>query len=147
MKKTSILGLFLLITGAFAQAQILQPVTWSYAAKRFNKNEVTVYLKATMEPGWHIYSTQQKEGGPIKTSFEFDKKGYQLIGTITEPKPVSKFEKAFEMDVMYFDSSVVFSQKVRLPGSGTVRGNLTYMTCNDQKCLPPETIAFSVPVK
>lgn len=75
MKKIMFIAVFILTIGVTAHAQILKPVTWSYAAKRLDKNKVMVYLKATMERGWHIYSTRQEDGGPVKTSIEFDKKG------------------------------------------------------------------------
>jgi hypothetical protein len=47
--------------------QVLSPVKWSYAAKKISQNEADIYLKATIDDGWHIYSTAQKDGGPIKT--------------------------------------------------------------------------------
>jgi len=147
MNRIILFGLLALMVSATAKAQILQPVTWSYAAKRLNNDKASVYLKATMEPGWHLYSTKQQEGGPVKTTFIFDKKGYALIGALTEPKPLIRFEKAFDMEVAFFQVSVIFSQRVRLPAPGSVGGKLTYMACNDQQCLPPETIGFSIPVK
>jgi hypothetical protein len=62
----------IVVLAAFAvNAQIMKPVTWSYAAKKTSKNEATVFLKATIQPGWHIYSQYLKEGGPIPTSFTF----------------------------------------------------------------------------
>src|ERR1700760_3336421 len=102
MKKLLVLvtALFLSI-GAFAQIET--PVKWSYAAKRVSPTEAVVFIRATIDDGWHIYSSNQKEGGPIKTSFDFSpSKEYALVGKISEPKPVSKFEKTFSMDVMYF---------------------------------------------
>ncbi len=60
-----------LVLCAGAYAQIETPVRWSYAAKKVNGKEAVVLLKATIKPGWHIYSLNVKDGGPIKTSFEF----------------------------------------------------------------------------
>ena len=52
------------------------------------------------------------------------------------------------MNVSYFENSVVFQQKIKLKKAATtVKGKLEYMTCNDQKCLPPEDLDFSVDVK
>jgi len=57
-------------------------------------------------------------------------------------------EKAFGMEVAYFENEVIFQQKIRLKtGQATVSGTLEYMTCNDQKCLPPDDLEFSIPVK
>lgn len=147
MKKL-LLILVILFTGRMAFAQVETPVTWQYAAKKVSPTEAMILFKATIDEGWHIYSLNIKDGGPIKTSFKFTPlKEYTLSGKTIEPKPVTKFEKAFSMNVSYFENSVVFQQKVKLKGKkATVKGTLEYMTCNNQKCLPPEDVNFSVPV-
>ncbi len=148
MKKL-LLSLTLLIFSATVFAQIETPVKWSYAAKKTGKNQAVVMLKATIDEGWHVYSQNIKEGGPEKTSFMFTpSKNYTLVGTTVEPKGITKFEQVFGMDVVYFEKSVIFQQKVKLnAASTTVKGTLRYMTCNDQKCKQPEEVEFSIPVK
>ena len=148
MKKlTLFLAVSFLSTGLFAQ--ILQPVKWSYAAKRISKTEAVLLLKATIDNGWHIYSTRQKEGGPVKTEFTFTpSKDYALIGTVAEPKPVTKFENAFKMNVLYFEKSAVFQQKIKLNKDQTnIKGKVEFMVCNDKQCLPPDDFEFNIPVK
>ncbi len=139
-------GLLLSLT---ASSQILKPVKWSYAAKKTSAKEAVVYLKATIEEGWHLYSQTVPEGGPVKTTITFSPdKSFSLVGKTVEPKPITKHEAVFNMDVSYFESSVIFQQKVKLTGAGaTVKGTIEFMVCNDSQCLPPETIDFSVPVK
>lgn len=145
MKKI-LLVLMAVFAGRAAFAQIESHVTWAYAAKKVSATEAVILLRATMDDGWHIYSAYQKDGGPIKTSFKFTpSKGYALEGKIIEPKPVTAFEKSFGINVSYFEKSVVFQQKVKLQGKkAAVKGSLEYMTCNDRKCLPPETVQFAV---
>jgi hypothetical protein len=145
MKKFLIL-LAILFARRAASAQIEGHVTWAYAAKKVSPTEAVVLLKATIDDNWHIYSLNIKDGGPIKTSFKFTlSKEYTLVGKTTEPTPITKYEKNFGMNVSYFENSVVFQQKVKLTGKKTtVKGSLEYMTCNDQKCLPPETVQFDV---
>jgi len=150
MKKATILLFTLLLTSvAGAFAQIETPVTWSYAAKKVSKTEAIIYLKATIENGWHIYSLNQKSGGPIKTTVTFDpSKDYTKVGLTTEPKPVVKYEKVFSMNVNYFEKQVIFQQKIKIPkGSAAVKGKIEFMVCNDSKCLPPDEVSFSVQVK
>lgn len=146
MKKLlAIAAALFLSVGAYAQIET--PVTWAYAAKKTSATEATVFLKATIQPGWHIYSTHVKDGGPIKTSFIFAKSAdYVLIGQLTEPKPITKYEKVFSMNVSYFEKEVVFQQKIKLKSakSTAIKGTLEFMTCNDQKCLPPDAVSFSV---
>lgn len=148
MKRILILAVALMLSiGAFAQIE--SPVKWSYGAKRVSATEAVVFLKATIQDGWHIYSMTVPDGGPIKTSFTFSpSKEYSLDGKPVEPKPISKYEKAFSMNVTYFEKSVIFQQKIKLksPKATVVKGQLEYMTCNDRKCLPPDDIDFSIPL-
>src|SRR5476651_1473090 len=112
--------------GIGAYAQIEAHVKWSYAAKKTSPTEAVVFLKATIEDNWHIYSLNVKDGGPIKTSFTFAKSPeYTLVGKPSEPKPITKYEKTFSMNVSYFEKDVVFQQKIKLnPGASVVKGKL-----------------------
>jgi len=149
MKRTLAAAVTLILFATQLKAQILTPVTWSYGAKKISATEAVVFLKATIEDGWHVYSQFVKEGGPIKTSFTFNPSGsYSLIGKTMEPKPIKRMEKVFGMEVGYFEKSVIFQQKIRIKkGQAVIKGTLEYMTCNDQKCLPPSSEQFSIPVK
>lgn len=148
MKKL-FLAVVALVISYSASAQIEDPVTWSYAAKKVSATEAIVYLKATMDKNWHIYSQTVKEGGPVKTAFTFTpSKEYMLVGKTIEPTPITKYEKVFSMNVGYFENTVVFQQRVKLKSAKAkaVTGKLEYMTCNDSKCLPPEEVKFSIPL-
>jgi DsbC/DsbD-like thiol-disulfide interchange protein len=147
MKKL-LLVLVVMFAGRGAFAQIEGHVTWAYAAKKVSATEAVVMLKASIDDGWHIYSLNVKDGGPIKTSFKFTKSAeFTPVGKTTEPAPIVKYDKNFGMNLTYFENSVVFQQKVKLKGKkATVKGSLEFMTCNDQKCLPPETVEFAVNV-
>ncbi|TCC93742.1 sugar transporter [Pedobacter frigiditerrae] len=142
--------LFAVLIFAFTRvdAQLEQPVSWTYLAKKVNKNEATLYLKAKMQNRWHIYSLDVK-GIPAKTSFSFSpSKDYILIGKTIAPKPVSKFDKILELNLTYFENEVVFAQRIKLNKTSTiVKGKVEFMACNDKKCLPSDEVAFSIPVK
>jgi DsbC/DsbD-like thiol-disulfide interchange protein len=146
MKKLIFVTVVLLFSIS-VKAQIEAPVKWSYAAKRVSSTEAVVFLRATIQDGWHIYSQTVKDGGPIKTSFTFTpSKEYTLVGQTVEPTPLTKYESAFSMNVSYFEKTVTFQQKIKLKSANVsvIKGKLEYMTCNDHKCLPPEDIDFSV---
>ncbi|MBB6107614.1 thiol:disulfide interchange protein DsbD [Mucilaginibacter lappiensis] len=148
MKK--ILTAIIVLLGAVQiKAQILQPVHWSYAAKKTSPTEAVVFIKANIDEGWHVYSQYVKDGGPVKTTITFSPdKTYALIDKTIEPKPITRMEKVFSMEVGFFEKSVIFQQKIKLKTKQTtVNGKLEYMTCNDKQCLPPEDIDFSIPVK
>ena len=147
MKKL-LLAITALIITISAQAQVESHVKWAYAAKKTSATEAVLFIKATVDNGWHIYSQTVKDGGPVKTSFTFaPSKEYTLVGKTLEPKPITKYEKVFGMNVGYFENSVVFQQKIKLKaGKPVIKGKLEFMTCNDQKCLPPDEVEFSIPV-
>lgn len=149
MKRITLALSMVLFTVAAAFAQIEKPVTWSYAAKKVSKTEAVLYLKATIDDKWHIYSQNVKDGGPVKTTFAFSpSKDFALLGKTAEPKAITKYEDTFKMNVSYFEKSVVFQQKVKLnKAATTVKGKVEFMVCNDRQCLPPEEVAFSIPVK
>ena len=148
MKKLFFLLTALLIS-ASSYSQILNPVKWSYATKKTGDKEAIIYLKATIEKGWHIYSQHIAEGGPVKTTFTFaPAKTFKLNGKTVEPKPASTFEKVFNMQVSYFSNTVIFQQKVNLTKTPlTVKGSIEYMACNDTQCLPPKEESFSIVIK
>jgi len=149
MKKLISSAVILLLFTVSTRAQILTPVHWSYGAKKINKDEAVIFIKATIDDGWHVYSQFVKDGGPVKTTITFPAStAYTLIGKTIEPTPITRNEKVFSMDVSYFEHEVIFQQKIKLKaGAATVKGKLEYMTCNDHQCLPPDDIDFSVAVK
>jgi thiol:disulfide interchange protein DsbD len=149
MKKITTIITVLILFALQSKSQILQPVKWSYAAKKTSATEAVVFIKATIDAGWHVYSQFVKDGGPVKTTIDFTPSDtFTLVGKITEPQPIIRMEKAFGMEVGFFEKSVIFQQKIKLKARQvTVSGKLEYMTCNDQKCLPPDDIDFSIPVK
>lgn len=138
-----------LFIGSASFAQILEPVKWSYAAKRISDTEAVLLIKATMDNGWHIYSQHIPENGPQPTAFSFTPlKGYKIKGKTNEPKPITGFDEAFNMDLSYFENTVVFQQRIDLVDkSPTVKGEVVFMVCNNMQCLPPEEIQFSIPIK
>jgi hypothetical protein len=146
MKKVLFIIAMIALVSANAFSQIEKPVKWSFAVKKEGKNEAVVFIKATIQNSWHIYSLDQKEGGPIKTTFTFlPGADYSLIGKASQPQPHTKFESAFNMNVSYFENSVIFQQKIKLKSvKGVLHGKVEYMTCNNQKCLPPEDLDFSI---
>ncbi len=145
--KRSLYVFLLLFTLQAAQAQILAPVKWHYSAEQISATEAKLVLKAKIEKGWHIYSQYIKEGGPIPTSFKFTpSKAYSLIGKPTEsPKPTSVFEKTFNMQILWFENEVTFTQLIKTKSNKfAVEGSLEFMVCNNTQCLPPEELAFTI---
>lgn len=139
----------LLFLGLFASAQIYTPVSWKFGAENITKNSATLVITADIAPGWHVYSQFIEDGGPIPTSFTFEKgTGYILDGKVSEsPKAVGGFDPTFKMDIAWHKKQVKFSQKIKLTQPKvTVKGVLEFMTCDDSHCLPPEEVPFTISV-
>jgi len=130
-------------------AQIDKPVRWSYLAKKTNKKEAIIYLKAKIENGWHIYAQNIQSGESLKTKFSFSpSKNFTRSGKTEEPKPIVKYEKVLKMNLSYFEREVVFQQKIKLNKDAfTIKGKVEFTACTTTKCLPAEEIDFSIPVK
>ena len=143
------LSLLLFISGiSNISAQVFEPVKWEYSSKSVGNNEFELKFTAKIEPHWHIYSQNVGAGGPIPTGFFFtEADDYELIGKTKEPKGTTIDDPVFRMEVTYFDDKAVFTQKVKiLEPKVTVRGELEFMSCDDEKCLPPELIEFEFPL-
>lgn len=138
-----------MLSALSAKSQIFDPVKWSYSAKITSKTTATIYIKATIDNGWHIYAQNLPKGGPTKTTISFTpSKEYILTGKTNEPKPISKYDDSFKMVVNYFEKSVIFQQKVNIKKSNLfVKGTISFMSCDAKQCLPEETVSFSIPVK
>ena len=127
-------------------AQIQEPVKFKTEWKELSANEAEIVFSATIEKGWHVYSTEIGEGGPTPATFNIDKiEGAELIGKLTPiGNEIKQMDPIFEMEVKYFEDVAKFSQKIKLTGGNyTISGFLEYGACNDASCLPPTSVDFS----
>ncbi len=137
--------LFLCLTIGMLQAQIQEPVKFKTELKKISDVEAEIIFTASIDEGWHVYSTDLGDGGPISATFNVDNKsGVELVGNL---KPVGKevavFDKMFEMNVRYFEKTAQFSQKIKFTGGAyTIEGYLQFGACNDENCLPPTDVPF-----
>lgn len=148
MKKI-FLSLFVLAFFGVAKAQIENPVKWTYTAKKISADKYELHMTAVLDGKWHIYSQQAGEG-PEPTKFTFDKN--PLVKTDGDVKEVGKLTKEFDMNfnsvLKYYAGKVDFVQVVKLKSAAATvaKGKVTYMVCNDKKCLPPREVAFSIKI-
>src|SRR5690242_8253483 len=99
-KYRSLLLLFFLTAFHFTQAQILEPCHWSFKVEQSKPDEVTLIFTAKLDEGWHLYSQFLKGDGPIPTAFHFNNSAhYKLVGTTEEGKPLSEYDKNFDMEL------------------------------------------------
>ncbi|MCS6990415.1 MAG: thioredoxin family protein [Chitinophagales bacterium] len=129
-------------------AQYVNPhVSWHFSAEKKGPDQYDLLFKATIAPGFHLYSQYIEEGGPIPTSFSFEpSKGYRLVGKVKEEGNRKEAqEPVFDnMTLIWFEQEVTFRQRVQLTEpEATVSGYITFMTCDDKQCDPPSDQPFS----
>ena len=128
-------------------AQIQEPVKFEVEWKQHSPGDYEIIFSGTMDAGWHVYSTDLPEGGPISATLNIDEmEGAELVGKL-EPRGnvVEKMDPIFGMKVKFFEGErAEFVQKVRMNGgSYKIKGYLQYGACNDESCLPPTNVEFS----
>ena len=148
MKKTFLLSCLLMVLGlTTAFSQIQDPVQFKYEWKKISDTEAQIVFTGTIDAGWHVYSTDLPEGGPISATFNVDQiEGLELDGKLMpEGKEIESFDKVFDMKLRYFEEKAVFVQKLKITGANYfIEGYLQYGSCNDENCLPPTNYEFSV---
>ena len=133
-------------------AQVENPVSWSYEAKKKSANTYEIVITANVEHPWHIYSQNTGKGGPIATEIKF-KPNPLVTVPAAKPKELGKIEKVMDnnfgtqpVQVTYFSDKVQFVQTVTVKGNvkTNLAGTVEYMVCNDSKCLPPTKKSFDL---
>ena len=146
MKKLFSILLLVFVTLA-VQAQIHQPVKWKIKLEDSKTAEKEIVFTATIEKGWHLYDMNLPEGGPVSTSFTFETlQGAELIGQpVSNIKPTVVYDEQFAMDLRWFPGAVTFTQKVKIldPKKFKIEGEVEFMVCNDETCLPPDRESFA----
>ena len=142
-----LLALFSLTIG---NSQVFDPVKWVSSVEKISDTEYKLISKASIESGWHLYSQEVPEGGPIATTFTFnDADGaFKFIGSTSEEEGHTVNDPVFEMEIKFFENKAVFEQKIEVLGDkNTVNATVEFMVCDDTRCLPPKEIdlVFNLP--
>ena len=128
-----------------AKAQMMDPVHFSSQLKMTGGAEAEIIFSATVDPGWHVYSTDLGEDGPISATFNKVKMdGVETVGKL-QPRGnvVKQYDKMFEMELRFFENKATFVQKVRFTKPEyDIDCYLEYGACNDEMCMPPSTCDF-----
>lgn len=153
MKTSNFIKFFLsfaliVIIGFATSAQIVSPVKWKIDLEKMGDSIGYIVLKATIEDGWHLYSNDLPEGGPIPTTVEWENLyNVKVVGNLeVSPKPHEEISQIFMLKLGFWNKQAVLKQKVEFKGEDyKIEGHVTYMACNDGTCQPPqkETFKFS----
>jgi thiol:disulfide interchange protein DsbD len=133
-------------TVALLPAAKEDPVQWTLTPASGNAqvapgSKTYFELKATIEPGWHLYSPTTPPGGPIITKIKLTSNPAIPSASIYRPQPVRKIDPNFQLETETYTNTAIFvieattSQSAR--GKSTVEAIARYQACSDTKCLNP----------
>ncbi len=130
-----------------ATAQVMKPVKWSITYKKVSPGVYDIVCKATIESSWHLYDTKIPDGGPLPTTFNIDTdetSGVELVGEFkATTKPHTEYNKAFDMNLSYFENTVTFVQRVKVTKlKAKLVGYVEFMACSGEQCIPPDEEEF-----
>ncbi|MFA8300439.1 MAG: protein-disulfide reductase DsbD domain-containing protein [Hyphomicrobiales bacterium] len=152
-----LLGLLLFVSSTALKAQVLTPVSWKVSKEKLQDNEYKLIFEANIDPNWHLYS-QDIPMSPPATVFAFEGidenskdevrkgNGFELVGFVKEEsKAIETYDQNFDMNLKYFADKAIFSQIVKITSDKpvTINANISFMSCDDSRCLPPDDESFS----
>lgn len=126
-------------------AQMVDPVHFTSKLKMGEGAEAEIIFHATIDNGWHVYSTELGDDGPIEATFNVEKmEGAELVGRLTPVGHViKKMDRLFNMELKYFEKEATFIQKIRFTKPQyDIDCYLEYGACSDASCMPPSEVAL-----
>ncbi|MBQ3877645.1 MAG: thioredoxin family protein [Prevotella sp.] len=146
MTKRFYLSLATLLVALTAWAQMADPVHFRSELKMLQGDEAEIVFTATIDPGWHVYSTDITDDGPTKATFHADRlEGAELVGALKPRGQVKEqFDEMFGTNLRFFENQGAFVQKIRFTKPQyDISAYLEYGACNDEMCMPPTTVEFA----
>ncbi|MGB7326181.1 MAG: protein-disulfide reductase DsbD domain-containing protein [Rubripirellula sp.] len=130
--------------GGFGEsANVAEPVTLQ--AKYFvdASGQGRLEVEATIAPTWHVYSTTQKSGGPLRTTIEIKspsevKRVGDFVPSVEPSKSISSQYNG--LTVEEHEDKVVWSAPLEIPAGfeNSIRVSFSGLACEtiDGKCMP-----------
>ena len=142
MRRLSLFLIVITVSCLSAFAQMFEPVKWKFSTKAIDQSTVELVFSATIDRGWHLYGMKLPDDGPTPTQFVFEgKRGATFEGSVVaKSKLIEEYDKVFEVKLGFYNSSAVFSQKIKFdPERGyKVDGYIKFQSCNDEACINGE---------
>ena len=130
---------------ALSFGQMVNPVHFTSQLRQLEGANAEIEFTATIDNGWHVYSTDLGNDGPISATFTAVKmEGAEPVGKLqTRGKETKQFDKMFDMELRFFEHKACFVQKIRFTKpTYTIDCYLEYGACNDEMCMPPTQVEF-----
>lgn len=151
--KLTLLNSFFLLLGfqAFSQLEFAEDIVkWQFSVDQKGV-EATIIGKIKIVEHWHISAVKLPKGSfGYPTSVVLKKSpSFSIVGSVVEPKPISKYDELADEQLAYHEGAIVLKQKIKINSKKdfVLSGTFSFQTCNDVRCLPDHTASFSVKVK
>lgn len=144
MKKL-FLSVFILVLSIAANAQMVDPVHFTSQLNMLSGDEAEIVFSAKIDKGWHLYSTDLGNDGPISATFNINRMdGAKTVGKLTpKGKEISQFDKMFGMKLRFFEGNAKFVQRIKFTkDTYDIDCYLEYGACNDEMCMPPSQVSL-----
>jgi thiol:disulfide interchange protein DsbD len=141
------LQLFVFFSFLSTWASGQEKIQWSFDYVAFPS---AIQISAKIENGWHLYTLDLDPSiGPVPTQIVLEKN--KLVKEL-QPFEVSTIAKKsydanFGAEVSFYERDFHAYKRIIVKKPTTVKGELTYMLCDNKRCLPPQTIPFEIKVK
>jgi len=132
----------MLLTIALAFVAVLafasEPVKWSFKIVGDATDSPQLVMTASIQSGYHLFSTDNPEGGSNPLSFRFETKGCKVFGKpVADKKYIKQYSDIFLVDEHFYTGKVSFVQKIKPEAQNfTVNVEIQGQTCNDGGCFP-----------
>ncbi len=153
MKTSSVLLSLMILLGtgtAFSQSGSAKQVTWIFSSKKITEKKYEVSITATIAGDYHLYAQDGGVEGPIPTKISFLPNPLLTLEgkTIERGKKISKVESVWGGKVNFYNKTVTFVQIVgaKTKAKTMLNGNIEFMVCNDDLCLPPSEVTFKIAI-
>lgn len=147
MKKL-FLSVVLLAVAATMQAQIKNPVKWTFTSKKINEKVYELHIKAAIDPGWHIYTVDHNADIGVPTTVSINKNPLGVVTgkIVVNGKPITIKDPSTGENVKFYEGNVDLVQVITLkaPVKTNITGEVEFMSCDDKQCLPPASKQFSI---
>jgi thiol:disulfide interchange protein DsbD len=148
---------FFIYTFLFFSFSAQNPIKWDVKSKFIEKNLYELEISAEIEDKWHLYSQflESNEGydpdnSPLSTYITYElNPNFDTVGNTTELGIETHFDPVWEAEISFFSNKAYFIQLVKtLNTDSTIfKGNVNFMACDDQQCLPPDDYSFKIDLK
>ncbi|WP_179333218.1 protein-disulfide reductase DsbD family protein [Winogradskyella costae] len=131
-------------------SQVFDPVKWETKVEKISDTEYDLVSIATIDSGWHLYSQNVPDNGPIPTGFSFtENENFELVGETSEDEGHTVDDPVFQMRITFFENKAEFTQRIKVLNKelSIVEGEVEFMVCDDEKCLPPNYIDLEFNLK